>query len=54
MLVIFFGLDVDGYSDELREKQDIYLKTFDLAEKVGVGFAYPSQSLYIESIPKTS
>jgi MscS family membrane protein len=42
---------VPGWSDELRAKQDIYMKIWSIADEIGLSFAFPSQSLYVESLP---
>jgi MscS family membrane protein len=46
-------LMVPGWSDELQAKQRIYLEVWAIAEDLGLSFAFPSQSLYIESVPAT-
>ncbi len=48
---MYFFLKVSDYKDELAAKEEIFISIKDLAEKVGVEFAYPSQSLYIEKGP---
>ena len=47
-----FYLDVPGWHDELVAKSEINMAIMDLAAKLSVSFAFPSQSLYIESMPK--
>ncbi len=47
-----FYLDVPGWHDELVAKSEINMAIMDLAAKLDVSFAFPSQSLYIESMPK--
>ena len=42
---------VPGWSDELTTKQDLYMKIWAIADDLGLSFAFPSQSLYIESLP---
>lgn len=32
-------------------KEDLYLEIMDIVEKLGLGFAFPSQSVYIENMP---
>jgi MscS family membrane protein len=51
VLVNFF-LDVPDLASEAAEKQKIFLEIMKLAERAGVGFAFPSQSLYIEKMPE--
>ena len=43
---------VDDYFGELRAKQAFLLEVIRLAEKMEVGFAFPSTSLYVESTPE--
>ncbi|MDR2462329.1 MAG: mechanosensitive ion channel family protein [Verrucomicrobiales bacterium] len=52
VLVNFF-LDVPDVAGEAREKEKIFLEFMRLAERVGVSFAFPSQSVYIEKMPLT-
>lgn len=40
------------WGEFLDTKQDVMLKIMDILEKNGVNFAFPSQSVYIEKIPK--
>lgn len=40
--------EVENYQQELKARQELNLYIYELAEKVGVEFAFPSQSLYIE------
>jgi MscS family membrane protein len=51
VLVNFF-LDVPDLTNEAAEKQQIFLAIMKLARQVGVSFAFPSQSLYIEKRPE--
>ncbi len=47
-------LMVPGWTDELTAKQDIYMKVWAIADEIGLSFAFPSQSLYIEALPDSS
>lgn len=51
-VLLYFFLDVPDWGLELVEKQKIYLSIMKLAGDIGVSFAFPSQSLYIESTPE--
>jgi len=51
VLVNFF-LNVPDLASESEEKQKIYLEVMKLAQQVGVSFAFPSQSLYVEKLPE--
>jgi MscS family membrane protein len=50
-VMLYFFLDVPGWSQELDERAKIYMEIMRLAEKHGVSFAFPSQSIYVESLP---
>lgn len=39
------------WGDFLNVKQDVMMKIIEILEKNGVGFAFPSQSLYVEKLP---
>jgi len=49
MLYIFFK--VPTWNDELRCRQEIMLKVNNLAEHLGVRFAFPTQTLHVEDLP---
>lgn len=46
-------LVVPGYIDELETKQNIYMQIITLADSIGVNFAFPSRSLYVEQMPNS-
>jgi len=47
LFYVFFA--VEDWDQELSVRHDIMLKIINLSEKVGVEFAFPSQSLYLEN-----
>lgn len=51
---IMFRLYIEtiDYAEELKIKEDITYQIIELAEKVGVSFAFPSTSVYVEQLPK--
>ena len=53
-LNIYFSVffDITDYSKFLAAKQEILMAIMKLAEKLGVDFAFPSTSLYVESLPE--
>ncbi|MED5373276.1 MAG: mechanosensitive ion channel family protein [Myxococcota bacterium] len=51
-VVVIFNLNVPTYADELRVRGQIFLSIMSLAEALGVSFAFPSQSVYVESTPE--
>lgn len=52
LLVYCFTYDVT-WSGWLSAKQELLYKIKEILEAEGVGFAFPSQSLYVESLPKS-
>jgi MscS family membrane protein len=52
-LDIFFRVPIEtaDYADELRIKEELLLGVVRLAEKLGVRFAFPSSTMYIEEFP---
>jgi MscS family membrane protein len=50
-ILLNFHLEVDGWHAEMTERARIYMEILRLADELGVGFAYPSQSLYLEATP---
>jgi MscS family membrane protein len=51
-ILLNFFLKVPGREAELRERQRIFLDILRLAEAKGVQFAFPTQTLHIESLPE--
>lgn len=49
LFYIFF--DVPSYSVEMKARHEIILAILDLAEKLGVRFAFPTQTLHVEDLP---
>ncbi|MFT4978783.1 MAG: MscS family membrane protein, partial [Myxococcota bacterium] len=47
-LMVYTFLDVPDWTGELAEKQEILLRIMEIAENLGVGFAFPSVSVYPE------
>ncbi|MBQ47170.1 MAG: hypothetical protein CMP10_06825 [Zetaproteobacteria bacterium] len=50
-IMLYFFLKVDDWSEELVERQNIYLEILRLASDLGIDFAFPTQSLHVESFP---
>lgn len=50
-VMIYFFLDVPDWSTELEEKSRIFLNMMGIAEELGLEFAFPSQSVYVEKMP---
>jgi MscS family membrane protein len=51
-ILIYSFLDVPDWSEELRQRHNLLLEMYRLADAVGVSFAFPSQSVYLESTPE--
>ncbi len=49
MFYIFF--EVPTWSEELRARHEVLIEVVKLAEKLGVNFAFPTQTLHIENMP---
>jgi MscS family membrane protein len=52
-ILLYAFFTVDNWTDELRGKHDLMKGIINLAEALGVRFAFPSQTLYIEQMPGT-
>ncbi len=50
MFYIFF--DVPTWSEELLSRHEILLSVVELAEELGVNFAFPTQTLHVETFPE--
>ncbi len=50
-VMLYFFLDSPGYADELMGRQKIYLQIKKLAEELKIAFAFPTQTLHLESMP---
>jgi MscS family membrane protein len=48
-VLVYCFLETDSWSVELREKHDFFLEILRLAEEVGVEFAFPTQTLHVDS-----
>ena len=50
-ILVYYHLVVPGWHEELVTRSQNILEFMRLAHELGVSFAYPSQSLYLESTP---
>ncbi len=50
-VLVYFFLKVPDWAEELLQKQNIFIEIKRLARDLNVNFAFPSQSLYVESFP---
>lgn len=51
-ILLYFFLEVPTWAEELIERQNIYIEILKLAEQIQVQFAYPTQSIFVESLPE--
>jgi MscS family membrane protein len=50
-ILVIFHLMVVNYAAELSEREDILLKIMDLAQEIGVEFAFPTRTLHLDTMP---
>ncbi|MDH5367010.1 MAG: mechanosensitive ion channel family protein [Cyclobacteriaceae bacterium] len=50
MFYIFF--EVDTWSEELKGRHEVLLSIIKLAQKLGINFAFPTQTLHMETFPE--
>lgn len=48
-VLVMFYLTVEDYTSELREREVILLRIMDLAQELGIAFAFPTRTLQIET-----
>ncbi|MEZ4220999.1 MAG: mechanosensitive ion channel family protein [Polyangiaceae bacterium] len=49
-VMLYFFFDVETWSDELRQRHNVYLEILGLAEALGVAFAFPTRTLHLETV----
>jgi MscS family membrane protein len=49
-VMVYFFFRCDTWTDELRERHNVFLELMRLAQDIGVSFAFPTQSLHVESV----
>ncbi|MCB1173078.1 MAG: mechanosensitive ion channel family protein [Leptospiraceae bacterium] len=50
-VMVYYFFKVPDWSNELVEKQNVYLEILRLAKKLGVEFAFPTQTVHIDTLP---
>lgn len=50
-IMVYSFIDTQAYSEELALRTTLNLSILGLAKDLGIAFAFPSQSLYVESMP---
>ncbi len=53
VMIHAFAADT-GWSNDLKVNHEIRMRLWELADDIGLSFAFPSQSLYVESLPDSS
>ena len=51
-VMLYCFLKVPDWSHELVERQNIFLEILRLAEEIGVSFAFPTQTLHVDTFPE--
>ncbi len=51
-VLVYCFLEVSSWSEELREKHNFFLEILRLAEELGVEFAFPTQTVHVDSFYK--
>ena len=51
-LFLYFFLKVDSFSEELRQRHNLFLEIMRLAKELNVDFAFPTQTLHLETRAK--
>jgi MscS family membrane protein len=49
-VMVYFFFKVPSWSAELRERHNVYLEILRLAHELGVTFAFPTQTVHVESL----
>ena len=47
-ILVMFHLNVEDYTAELKEREELLLQIMDLAKELGVEFAFPTRTLHVE------
>lgn len=50
-VLLYCFLSTPDWATELKEKENLYLEVLDLAQRIGVEFAFPTQTMHLESVP---
>jgi MscS family membrane protein len=53
-VLVSFYLVVPDAATELKEREEILLRVMDLAKEIGVEFAFPTRTLFVETMPTTA
>ncbi len=50
-ILLMYFVEVDSYEEEMAERHRIFIQALRLAEEIGVSFAFPTQSIFLENMP---
>ncbi len=53
-VMLYFFFEVPTWSDELRERHNVFLDVMRLAQRLGIDFAFPTQTLHLEQVAQPS
>jgi MscS family membrane protein len=53
-VMLYFFFEVDSWSAELRERHNVFLEFLRLAKELGVEFAFPTQTLHVETMAEAT
>ncbi|MAQ19876.1 MAG: hypothetical protein CMN30_34365 [Sandaracinus sp.] len=48
-VMVYFFFRCDSWSEELKQRQNVFLEIMRMAEAIGVDFAFPTQTLHLET-----
>ncbi len=51
-ILVYIFFEVEDWSQELRARQEVILGMMKIADKMGVRFAFPTQTIHIEDFPE--
>ncbi len=51
-VLLYFFFEVPSWTEELAQRQNVFLEIMRLADRIGVSFAFPTQTLHIEAMAK--
>lgn len=49
-VMVYYFFRVETWTDELRERHNVYLEIMRLAQSLGVSFAFPTQTLHVDYV----
>jgi len=49
-VLLYFFFKVDSYSEEMKQRMNVFLEVMRLADAIGVSFAFPTQTLHLETV----